>query len=98
MESEYSSYNMNDNIKIVVDDNPDDIEKEGLHCHVVKVHRKRVAFICLPCCRFNKKPNKDDLSLKEQSKVLKYCESIKDQLIEDCETVLNKNKPNKNKH
>ena len=93
MEREYySSYNMNDNIRIVVDDNPDDIEREGLHCHAVKVHRGRVAFICLPSCRFNKAPKKDDLSYMEQNKVLKFCESIKDQLITDCRAVLKKNK------
>lgn len=93
MEREYSSYKMNDNIKIVVDDNPDDINSHhGLHCHVVKVNRGRVASICLPSCRYSSAPNKDDLSFKEQNKVLKYCEGIKDKLVSDCNTVLLKGK------
>lgn len=92
MEKEYSSYKMDDNIKIVVDNNPDDIESHGLHCHVVKVNRARVAFICLPSCRYKSAPDKDDLSFKEQNKVLKYCEGIKDQLITDCRDVLAKGK------
>lgn len=92
MERECSSYKMDDNIKIVVDNNPDDIESHGLHCHVVKVNRARVALIYLPSCRFKDKPKKDDLSFKEQNKVLKYCESIKDQLIADCNAVLEKDR------
>lgn len=92
MEKEYSSYKMDDNIKIVVDHNPDDIESHGLHCHVVKIHRGRVAIIYLPNCRFGTEPNKDNLSFKEQNKVLKYCESIKNQLITDCNSVLKNRK------
>lgn len=92
MEKEYSSYKMNDNIRIIVDNNSDDLKNHGFHCHVFKANRgKRVASIILtPYCRFVDKVNKDDLNFTEQSKVLKYCESIKNQLIKDCETVLNK--------
>lgn len=89
MFQEYSSYSMNENIRIVVDDNPDDINSEKFHCHVVKYKRKRVATLLLkPYCRFKFKPDKNDLNHREQAEVINYCESIKDRPIKDCENLL----------
>ena len=91
MKSVEASYKINSTIFIEVDDNPDDIHREGFHCHANKSGRGRDAQIFLePSCRFSHKPDNEDLNFSEQNDVLKYCEKIRSQLISDCKCVLAK--------
>ena len=85
------SYDMDSNITIEIDENPDDLHREGPHCHVKKRNRGRVAQVFLnPSARFSRTPNSDDLSYSEQNEVLKYCDRMRSTLLSDCERILNR--------